>query len=112
MTKGNEDAYIKEHLDEKQVVLNNIGWIEEYLEHGADVYLGRGLNIMNGAAAAYFEGLGAKVAQLSWEAAENPEILMVTEHPMTMKTLTDRKGKTYKVEASQFSDKWLIKSVK
>lgn len=112
VTKGNEDAYIKEHLDEKQVVLNNIGWIEEYLEHGTDVYLGRGLNIMNGAAAAYFEGLGAKVAQLSWEATENPEILMVTEHPMTMKTLTDRKGKTYKVEASQFGDKWLIKSVK
>lgn len=112
ITKGKEDQYIKEHMDEKKVMLNNIGWIDEYLAAGAEVYLGPGLNIMNGAAAEYFENTGAKVAGLSWEISEHPPILMTIEHPIDKKILIDRKGKRYRVKRSPYGDKWLIEPEK
>lgn len=109
VTKGKEDDYIKEHLDEKAVVINNIGWIDEFLQKGAKVYLGKGMNIMNKAAVRYFESLGAKVIEYSDESEKAPKTLMTTEHPLQSKKLIDRKGKTYTVEKSPFGDKWFLK---
>jgi hypothetical protein len=58
-----EDKEIEEKIregayDGQTVMVNNLGWITELQQHGAMVYGGRGLNVMNGAAAEMLKEAG------------------------------------------------------
>jgi U32 family peptidase len=119
VTKGKEDAFIATLLTDEQpsetvpdsVMVNNLGWIEEFLQNGKKVFAGPGLNIYNGAAAQALKSIGVTPAAASYEAATGGTVpLMTTEFPIQATRLTDRKGKTYRVRTNRWQDKWTIEA--
>lgn len=93
------------------VFLNNLGWISRLAASGIPVYAGTGLNVTNAQAVRALEELGAKVAERSPEDLPKEQLrdLMITEYPITARTLTDRKGVTYTVEKDPLSRRHYIR---
>ena len=93
------------------VFLNNLGWISRLAASGIPVYTGAGLNVTNAQAVRALEELGAKVAERSSEDLPKEQLrdLMITEYPITARTLTDRKGVTYTVEKDPLSRRHYIR---
>ena len=117
VTRGKEDlllAGIAAAADSEAaapVLLNNLGWISRLAASGIPVYTGAGLNVTNAQAVRALEELGAKVAERSPEDLPKELLrdLMITEYPITAKTLTDRKGVTYTVEKDPLSRRHYIR---
>lgn len=113
ITRGKEDAYISEHFDElasrKSVILENLGWADEFLEKGVKVYGGEGLNITNGEAAEALKSVGIEPMDVSPEMKESPLDVMTVEFEIPARELTDRKGKKFLVEDGRFGDKRIIR---
>lgn len=116
VTKGRLDALLGERFEEiadrakeTGIILNNLGWINRFLEAGVPVRGSRGLNVCNRQAEKAFEEMGVKILQWSWESVPAGQMpLMITEHPIQSKTLTDRKGVVHRVERSASGDKTII----
>lgn len=111
VTYGKCDEYIRAHFNEfpENIMVENMGWIREFLESGHTVYGGAGLNVLNGYARESLESLGVKICALSREADEDPDLLMITEYPVHEGILTDRKGKKYEARRSKYGDKTEIR---
>ena len=102
ITKGDLDKEIEEQIregayDGKTVMVNNLGWITELQQHGAMVYGGRGLNVMNGAAAEVLRESGVTVAEMSKELEPVPGRLMISEFDIQQKELKDSKNNRFSV---------------
>ena len=118
ITKGNADAWISQHFEEitqavkeSGIIVNNTGWIRPFQKAGVKVYGGHGLNVYNEQARRAFEECGVEIIEASFEAdaaLDGPIPLMITEHPVQSKTLTDRKGQVHRVERTRFGDKTVI----
>ena len=120
VSKGRLDAYLEERFDEivsrlraenTGILIRGTSWIGAFLVAGVKVYGGHGLNIYNEEARRAFEEIGVTVAELSHEtgfSAEGAIPLMVTEHPVQSKTLTDRKGQVHRIERSPAGDKTIV----
>ena len=118
ITKGRADAWLEDEFDEivravkeTGIILNNPGWIRRFQDAGVKVYGGHGLNVYNEQAARAYEQIGVEIVEASYEADQPLEgriPLMITEHPVKSKTLTDRKGQVHRVETSPSGDKTLI----
>ena len=118
VSKGKLDAYIMENFEsvcndakDTGIAVGNLGWIERFREAGLKVYGDHGLNVYNEQAVKALEELGVEVVELSAEADRTRQggtPLMITEHPVKAKVLTDRKGVTHKVTVSESGDKYLI----
>lgn len=93
------------------VLLNNLGWISRLAQAGVQVFAGAGLNVTNAQARRALEELGAQVLAASPEELPQERVrdLMITEYPVTAKTLTDRKGVTYTVEKDPLSRRHYIR---
>ncbi len=110
ITKGKEDAWIGENMTASSVLVNNLGWIEEFLQNGKKVFAGPGINIYNGAAVQALKNIGVIPAAASYEASLHNVPLMTTEFPLQATQLTDRKGKKYRVRPNRWNDKWTIEA--
>lgn len=113
ITKGNADKEIKEtlnrgKLEEKNIILNNLGWIEEFKKAGANVYGGYGLNIYNSESKKAFESLGIEVIEKSLENKNNISELMTFEYENIEKKFSDNKGHTYTVVPTDEGDKYKL----
>ena len=110
ITKGKEDGWIAENVTASSVLVNNLGWIEEFLQNGKKVFAGPGINIYNGAAVQALKNIGVIPAAASYEASLHNVPLMTTEFPIQATKLTDRKGKQYRVRPNRWNDKWIIEA--
>lgn len=134
VTKGKEDAWIANQISKAEtidssdripgpqagseaglhgassVLVNNLGWIGEFLQSGKKVFAGPGLNIYNGAAAQALRTIGVVPAAASYEGSVRNVPLMTTEFPIQATKLTDRKGKQYRVKSNRWNDKWTIEA--
>jgi U32 family peptidase len=110
ITKGKEDAWIAENITASSVLVNNLGWIEEFLQNGKKVFAGPGINIYNGAAVQALRSIGVIPAVASYEVSMHNVPLMTTEFPIQATRLTDRKGKQYRVRSNRWNDKWTIEA--
>ena len=118
ISKGRTDAWLEGHFDEiaaavkeSGIIVNNPGWIRRFQDAGVKVYGGHGLNVYNDQARQAFEEIGVEIIEASYEAdlpLDGKIPLMVTEHPVKSKTLTDRKGQVHRVETSPSGDKTII----
>ncbi|MBQ6401462.1 MAG: U32 family peptidase [Firmicutes bacterium] len=116
VSKGRLDAYIKENFEEiaarakeTGIIAGNLGWIRRFLDAGVTVYGAGGLNVMNEEARIAFAKIGVRVVEDSWEKADGGVPLMILEHPVQSKTLTDRKGVVHRVERAPSGDKTVIR---
>lgn len=121
VSKGKLDSYIEENFTEiaeavkySGILIGNLGWIERFRRAGIKVFGDYGLNIYNVQGVKAMEEIGVEVKELSHEISRRVEEipLMITEHEIPSKFLTDRKGERYSVVKSESGDKWLIFSVK
>jgi U32 family peptidase len=110
ITKGKEDGWIAENMAASSVLVNNLGWIEEFLQNGKKVFAGPGINIYNGAAVQALRSIGVIPTAASYEASLHNVPLMTTEFPIQATQLTDRKGKQYRVRTNRWNDKWTIEA--
>ncbi len=120
ISKGREDAYIESNIDsiceaagENGIMIGNLCWIEEFVSRGITVYGGYGLNVYNRYTDALLKKLGVTFSALSLESFEkgNGSLpLMVSEHIIQGRSLTDRKGETYRVIRNDAGDKSIILS--
>lgn len=112
ITKGAEDKEIKKILNTDLtgtvVILNNLGWLEEFNKAGAKVYAGPGINVSNSISEKLLNSMGVEVVAWSLETEEKAELLMVTEHPIESSYIKDRKGKKYSIKKSRYGDKYYI----
>ena len=125
VSKGNLDSYIASNFDEivssvreTGIVLGNPGWIREFLGAGVKVYGDYGLNAYNSQALELFADNGVEIIEWSDEKSarscrREPEYmadipLMITEHPICSRYLTDRKGVKHKVIKWYSGDKYLV----
>ena len=118
VSKGALDSFIEENFEEivlavkeRGILVNNAGWILPFQKAGVKVYGGHGLNVYNEEARLTFEELGVEIVEASHEADQPLDgkiPLMITEHPVKSKTLTDRKGQVHMVEVAPSGDKTLI----
>ena len=131
VSKGNLDRYIEDNFDEIAdavkdcgIACGNLGWIKAFQSRGIKVYGDYGLNVFNEQAAKAFAEAGVEVIAGSDELSmdgmhvdggllREPEImrrvpLMITEHPLKMKYLTDRKGVRHEVLEWYSKDKYLL----
>ena len=118
VSKGGLDKYIEQNFDHiveavrgRGILIGNLGWIDRFLDAGVKVYGDYGLNVYNEQAKRLFEDIGVELYMPSHEtgvADERGIPLMITEHPVGAKTLTDRKGATYRVVLNDSGDKTLI----
>ncbi len=120
VSRGRLDTFIEEHFDEIAarlkdadcgILIRTNSWIRQFLDAGVAVYGGHGLNIYNEEARLAYEEMGVQVAELSHEtgiSADGRIPLMITEHEVQSKTLTDRKGQVHLVERSSAGDKTFI----
>lgn len=118
VSKGRLVTYIEENFDEivgclrradTGILIRTNSWIRQFLDAGVTVYGGYGLNVCNEQARLSLEEIGVRVAELSLETIPEGGIpLMITEHPLKTKTLTDRKGKVHRVERLPAGDKTII----
>lgn len=91
------------------VLLNSLAWIEELREEGAILLGGPGLNILNGSAALALRELGVTPASPSYETADRDLPLMTLAIPIQARTLTDRKGKKFRVVKAPLGNSWEIR---
>ncbi len=91
--------------DKPEVLVNNPGWIREFIEAGFTVYGGPGLNIFNGAAKEFYESQGVMPCWGSYELMRRPP-LMTMEYDFPLATFLDRKGERY--WAAHTGDKTVI----
>jgi hypothetical protein len=102
ITKGACDKEIEKKIiegayDGCSVKVNNLGWIAELRQHGAKVYGGKGLNVMNSAAAEVLGKAGVIVYEMSKELDEEPDRLMITEYDLPQKILKDGRCRVFEV---------------
>ncbi len=120
ISKGREDEYIADNLDDicecvkdTGIMIGNLCWIDEFVSRGITVYGGYGLNVYNRHTDALLKSLGVRFCAPSIEYLEkgNGNLpLMVTEHLIPGRSLTDRKGETYRVIRNDAGDKSIILS--
>ena len=94
-------------------MIGNLCWIEVFVSRGIAVYGGYGLNVYNRYTDALLKNLGVAASALSLESLEKGEgnlPLMVSEHIIQGRSLTDRKGETYRVIRNDAGDKSVILS--
>ena len=118
VSKGKLDRYIEEHFDEIAdacrecgILIGNLGWIEKFSQAGVKVFGDYGLNVFNEQARLAYKELGVKLYMPSHETGVSDERgipLMISEHPVAEKTMTDRKGGVHRIERSASGDKTLI----
>lgn len=118
VSKGRLDSYIEENFDEiaeacreSGILCGNAGWIERFRDAGVKVYGDYGLNVYNCQAKLAYEEMGAEIYMPSHETGVSDERgipLMITEHPVDEKKLTDRKGGTHRIVLAPSGDKTLI----
>ena len=118
VSKGSLDRFIEMHFDEiaeacreTGILCGNAGWIGRFRDAGVRVYGDYGLNIFNRQAKLAYEELGAEIYMPSHETGVSDERgipLMITEHPVDEKRLTDRKGGSHRIVKAPSGDKTLI----
>lgn len=122
VTKGSYDDWLRtcadeiaDYLKENSLTLyaGNLAWVKVFADRGVTVFGDFGLNAVNKYTCKLYEEEGAAGCLPSLENA-SPEIngrypLMITEHEMDEKTLTDRKREIYSVSFDSFSHKTVIK---
>ena len=118
VSKGSLDRFIEMHFDEIAeacrecgILCGNAGWIAEFRKAGIKVYGDYGLNVFNRQAKLAYEELGAEIYMPSHETGVSDERgipLMITEHPVDEKKLTDRKGGAHRIVKAPSGDKTLI----
>ena len=118
VSKGSLDRFIEMHFDEIAeacrdcgILCGNAGWISGFRDAGVKVYGDYGLNVFNRQAVLAYEELGAEIYMPSHETGVSDERgipLMITEHPVDEKKLTDRKGGAHRVVKAPSGDKTLI----
>lgn len=118
VSKGNLDQYIEENfleicgrIADTGILIGNLGWIGKFRAAGIQVYGDYGLNAYNLQCVKAFKEMGVEVLHLSHEAEVSSFgniPLMITEHPIFAKRLTDRKNQGYTVLQASSQDKYLI----
>ena len=118
VSKGSLDRFIEMHFDEIAdacrecgILCGNAGWIAGFRDAGVKVYGDYGLNVFNRQAALAYGELGAEIYMPSHETGVSDERgipLMITEHPVDEKRLTDRKGGAHRIVKAPSGDKTLI----
>lgn len=118
VSKGNLDRYIEDNfwkickrVADTGILIGNLGWIEKFQTAGVQVYGDYGLNVYNRQSVKAFREIGVEVLQFSHEAEMSSFgniPLMITEHPISAKRLTDRKGQQYTVLPASSQDKYLL----
>lgn len=118
VSKGNLDRYIKDNfrkickrVADTGILIGNLGWIEKFQTAGVQVYGDYGLNVYNHQSVKAFDEIGVEVLQFSHETEMSSFgniPLMITEHPISAKRLTDRKGQQYMVLPTSSQDKYLL----
>ena len=118
VSKGSLDRFIEMHFDEiaeacreSGILCGNAGWIARFRDAGVKVYGDYGLNVFNRQAALAYEEYGAEIYMPSHETGVSDERgipLMITEHPVEEKKLTDRKGGAHRIVKAPSGDKTLI----
>lgn len=118
VSKGSLDRFIEMHFDEIAeacrecgVLCGNAGWIARFRDAGVKVYGDYGLNVFNRQAKLAYEEYGAEMYMPSHETGVSDERgipLMITEHPVNEKKLTDRKGGAHRIVKAPSGDKTLI----
>lgn len=118
VSKGTLDRYLRENFDaiceavrDSGILIGNLGWIGRFRSAGIKIYGDYGLNVYNHQSKKALAEMGVEV--LAWshetETADFRNIpLMITEHPVRSKKMTDRKGKQYRILQSESGDKYLI----
>ena len=118
VSKGSLDRFIEMHFDEiaeacreTGILCGNAGWIAAFRDAGVKVYGDYGLNVFNRQAKLAYEELGAEIYMPSHETGVSDERgipIMITEHPVNEKKLTDRKGGAHRIVKAPSGDKTLI----
>lgn len=118
VTKGSYDEFLRTHLNgfkEKgaKVLVHNISSIKPLSLAGITVYGGYGLNITNSKTIEAYKELGMSDMYMgSLELAIEEDFkyvpLMVTEHEVPFKEMSDRKGKKYLLEYNSDTNKTYI----
>jgi putative protease len=118
VSKGSLDRFIEMHFDEIAeacrdcgILCGNAGWIARFRDAGVKVYGDYGLNVFNRQARLAYEEMGAEIYMPSHETGVSDERgipLMITEHPVDEKRLTDRKGGAHRIVKAPSGDKTLI----
>jgi len=118
VSKGSLDRFIEMHFDEiaeacreSGILCGNACWIERFIDAGVKVYGDYGLNVYNRQAELAYEEMGAEIYMPSHETGVSDERgipLMITEHPVNEKKLTDRKGGAHRIVKAPSGDKTLI----
>lgn len=118
VSKGSLDRFIEIHFDEIAeacrdcgILCGNAGWIRRFADAGVKVYGDYGLNVFNNQAKLAYEELGAEIYMPSHETGVSDERgipLMITEHPVDERKLTDRKGGSHRIVLAPSGDKTLI----
>ena len=118
ISKGSLDRFIEMHFDEiaeacreSGILCGNAGWIARFRDAGVKVYGDYGLNVFNRQARLAYEERGAEIYMPSHETGVSDERgipLMITEHPVDEKKLTDRKGGAHRIVKAPSGDKTLI----
>ncbi len=118
VSKGSLDRYIEvnfsricRRIADTGILIGNPGWIEKFQAAGIRVYGDYGLNVYNSQSLKAFAEIGVEVLQFSHEAEAvsfGNIPLMITEHPVDAKRLTDRKGQQYTVLQASSRDKYLL----
>ena len=118
ISKGRLDEYIEGNFEEivrevkdTGIMAGNLGWIAAFLDAGVRVCGDYGLNVYNSQSLKAFGETGVEVRAFSHEAGKYHSgsiPLMITEHPVTAKRFSDRKGAQYRVLKWHSGDKYLI----
>ena len=125
VSKGYIDDFISSRFEEIVaavrdcgIALGNLGWIREFRNAGVKVYGDYGFNVYNSQALELFADNGVEIIEWSDEKSarscrREPEYmadipLMITEHPICSRYLTDRKGVKHKVIKWYSGDKYLV----
>ena len=118
VSKGRLDQLIESRFDEiagaakeTGIVIGNAGWILQFLQAGVPVFGGYGLNVFNEQARLAYLEAGIREAEDSLEKhgpSEGRMPLMITEHPLHTKTLTDRMGAVHDTAVTPSGDKTII----
>lgn len=118
VSKGRLDRYIEDNWEsivnavrDKGILIGNLGWIKQFRDAGIRVYGDYGLNVYNEQARKAFEEVGVELYMPSHETGVSDERgipLMITEHHVEARCLTDRKGALHRVVSSPSGDKTLI----
>lgn len=120
ISKGHLDRLLEENFDEavdlvrrtgNKIYVGNIGWIEPFRNRGTQVYGDFGLNICNETSAGAYAILGMSkwINSLEYDVCHRGTIpLMTIEHPMDLKSITDRKGVKYVIRKLGASGKTFL----